>query len=116
MQNHILAWIGLTIAGVAWMTLIIGSFAAEIPENVFFSPPRDKIALLVSAAQAALLGGFVIAIGGLYLVTTERPTTRRRKNRSFTADDFRYRTVVRREPQIDGRTKYYYEGGETEIH
>jgi hypothetical protein len=114
MQNG-LTFAGVLIAGIGWMLLLFAALVEELakfPQVPGFSVPGLP---LFEVALAATACGLMLAAAGLRLGARERPTKRRHPRRTLTPEDFRYKTVIKTELQTDGRTKCYYEGGETEI-
>jgi hypothetical protein len=120
MQNG-LTFTGVLIASVGWMLLLLGASLDSLLELPGVSSPFAS-GLFVSrfpvieSAAAAILGGLMLAGTGLWFGTRERPTKRRHPRRPLTPEVFHVKIVIRTELQTDGRTKYYYEGGETEIY
>jgi hypothetical protein len=114
MQNGV-TFTGIIIAGIGWIMLLIGlplASISEIPGLV--SIPLASLPIIESSF-AVMIFGMGLSATGLFLNTRERSTKRWRPQRELTLEDLRARKVLRIEFQRDGRTKYYYEGGETEI-
>jgi hypothetical protein len=114
MQNAV-TFTGVLIAGIGLMMFLIGlplASISDIPGLV--SLPLASLPIIESSFAVMILG-MAISATGLFLNTRERSTKRWKPQRELTLDDLRARKVLRIEFQRDGRTKYYYEGGETEI-
>jgi hypothetical protein len=115
MQN-VLTFAGVLILGIGWMMLLLGAAITSIPEIPGFASIPFAGLPIVEGSVAAMVVGVSLATTGLFLDTRQRSTRRRRPRCDLTPESFIDRRILRIELQDDGRKKYYYEGGKTEIH
>jgi hypothetical protein len=108
-------FIGLLVVAFGWMGLLLGGIFEALSALPRLRPTTLEGIPFVGYAAGAILCGLLMTGGGLWLGTRERPTKRRHPRAALHHESFQPKTVLRTELLADGRTKYHYEGGETEI-